>query len=670
MSIDPNTLKNNSDLQTLNSSVAIPTVEPTNVSPSTLVQNLNTTTAASTTTIQEFLSDGNLEPPALTDAQRAANNNKIVEGNPAAREPPVNSSGATTITKDTAALKQKGDLHEDGASGDQDLKKAGEAFKSAVNTAAGLNVAGLALKALQPNSRPRDPVNNYYLTNSEKSLLEKRAGELAAPGIVPYDALEEFLYVLCTISEYEDLRYISNVVGIPELDDRNMVRNPSKILNMRELYKIGYLANGVCALTKQFSTSYYNASYAGDTSSSSFGSLLSVASFSSSPLGSLSNVIGIAAAVESLGLSGTEATAAAAALTAASSIQQYPGVNTVSGFMDSILSQLSLTQSLVAPFGTPSGYGGASGQIAQLPTVESQLTSVATEAENTSMEIARQNIASLAPVAASLLTLSKKTKNGLNYVNQLSPVGSVASTSAKAGDILGQLGNVKDIVDALVNDASGIASTLGGISGPGNISGPASILQKVGGFATSGVLANLVLGQQLPTSVICRNPMMQPPSYAGRAFFGEGMTPRMSVDQMFCRRIATFPTNPAGSGLMSFQMQNFGSYGGGMSITNMLSLATLGVATAPTSGALGTQIATMAASVASIMGGSPTSIVDARRSDNAIPFMIASSSAMVNDTKCPFSTSVFSSGWRHACSVGNEVQKYNPLFLATAISSL
>lgn len=670
MSIDPNTLSNNSDQQILNSMVAIPTTEPTNVSPSTLVQNINVPAVASTTTIQEFLSDGNLEPPALTDAQRASNNTKIVEGNPAAREPSVNSSGSTVITKDTTALKQKGDLHEDGASGDQDLKKAGEAFKTAVGTAAGLNVAGLALKALQPNSRPRDPVNNYYLTNAEKRLLEKRAGELAAPGIVPYDALEEFLYVLCTISEYEDLRYISGVVGIAELDDRDMVRNPSKILNMRELYKIGYLANGVCALTKQFSSSYYNASYAGDSRSSIFGSLLGVASFGSSPLGALSNVIGISAAVQSLGLSGTEATAAAAALTAAASIQQYPGVDTVSALMTSLQTQLATTQSLVSPFGSPAGYGGVSGQIAQLPTVESQLTSVSTQAENISTVIARQNIDSLAPVAAALLTLSKKTKNGLNYVNQLSSVSSVAATSAKSGDLLGQLGKVKDIVDDLVNDASSIASTIGGISGPGNISGPSSMLQKVGGFATSGVLANLVLGQQLPTSVICRNPMMQPPSYAGRAFFGEGMTPRMSVDQMFCRRIATFPTNPAGSGLMSFQMQNFGSYGGGMSITNMLSLATLGVAVAPTTGALGSQIATMAASVASIMGGSPTSIVDARRSDNAIPFMIAASSAMVNDTKCPFSTSVFSSGWRHACSVGNEVQKYNPLFLATAISSL
>jgi hypothetical protein len=501
-------------------------------------------------------------------------------------------------------------------------------------------------------------------------LLAKRAGELAAPGIVPYDALEEFLYVLCTISEYEDMRYISGVVGIAEFDDRTIIRNPGKILNVKELYKIGYLANGVTALTKQFSSSYYNASYAGDSQSSMFGALLGVSSFGSSPLGALSNVIGVTAAAESLGLSGTEAAAAALALTAAGSITQFPGINIISDLVSDIGSQLATTTAITNLFGTPGGFGGTAGQIAQLSTVSSQLASTATQTLNASTVIANQGIASAAPIAASMMSLAKEIRSTSNFTNQLSSVTTIAATAGKCGDVNNQLAKVNTMTAGLASSVGSISSALGAITGPGNISGPAALLQKVGGFATSGLLAKMVLGQQLPTSVICRNPMMQPPSYAGRAFFGEGMTPRMSVDQMFCRRIATFPTNPAGSGLMSFQMQNFGSYGGGMSITNMLSLATLGVAVAPTTGALGTQIAAMAASVASIMGGSPSSIVDARRSDNAIPFMIASSSVMVNDTKCPFSTSVFSSGWRHACSVGNDVQKYNPLFLATAVTSL
>jgi len=670
MSIDQNTILNNVDTQTLNSTVAIPTTQSTTVLPSTLIRNLNTLAVTTVTTVQEFLSTGGLEPTSLSDTQKADNNTKIVNGSPILREPPVNSSESTVVTKDTVALKQKGDLHEDGASGDQDLKKSGEAFKAAVGTAAGLNAAGLALKALTPNSRPRDPVNNYYLTNSEKTLLQKRANELAVPGIIPYDALEEFLYVLCTISEYEDLRYISTVVGIPEFDDRDMVRNPSKLLNVRELYKIGYLANGVCALTKQFSTNYYNASYAADSQSSTFGALLGVASFSSSPLGSLSSVIGIPAAVESLGLTGADATAAIATLTSAASISQFPGINIISSLVNDIASQLATTTAITNLLGTPAGFGGIAGQIAQLSTVSSQLASTATQTLNVSTVIANQGIASAGPLAASMMSLAKNIRSTSFFTNQLSSVTTLAATAAKCGDVNSQLSKISTMTASLATSVASITSAISAITGPGNISSAAAILQRTGGFSTSSLLAQMTLGQSVPTSVLFRNPMMQPPSYAGRAFFGEGMTPGMAIDQMFCRRIASFPTNPSGSGLMSFQMQNFGSYGGGMSITNMLSLATLGLPIAPTTGALGTQIASLASSVASIMGGSTTSIVDARRSDNAIPFMIAASSAMVNDTKCPFSTSVFSSGWRHSCSVGNEVQKYSPLFLATAISSL
>jgi hypothetical protein len=118
-------------------------------------------------------------------------------------------------------------------------------------------------------------------------------------------------------------------------------------------------------------------------------------------------------------------------------------------------------------------------------------------------------------------------------------------------------------------------------------------------------------------------------------------------------------------------MQNFGSFGGGgLSISSMMSLITLGTPVAPTGGALGSQIASLAGNVASMMGGQVGSIIDPRRSDNAIPLMIATSAALTGDTKSPFSTSVFSTGWKVASAVGNDVQKYAPNFLATARTSL
>jgi len=289
---------------------------------------------------------------------------------------------------------------------------------------------------------------------------------------------------------------------------------------------------------------------------------------------------------------------------------------------------------------------------------------------NIASVISSQGIASAIPIDGAMMSLSKQLKSVANFTSQLSAVSTLAGTAKKIGDIKNQLGKVKSMMGGLLSAVTSITSLISAIKGPGSISSAAGILQRVGGLATSGTLSQLILGQSVPPSVICRNPMLQPPSYAGRAFFGEGMTPRMSVDQMFCRRIAAFPSNPSGSGLMSFQMQNFGSFGGGLSIPNMVSLVTLGTSIAPTVGALADNISNIASSVASTMGASVSSIIEPRRSDNSIPFMIATSAALVGDTKCPFSTSVFSTGWKVSCSVGNDLQRHAPEFLETARTSL
>jgi hypothetical protein len=621
--------------------------------------------------------------PTLTSSTSAANNYIPTSETVASREYNADgsvgdaaspSSSTVPINKDTTALKQKGDIHEDGESSNPDLKNSTQAFKNAVGTSAGILSAAALIKSTLQNSRARDPVDNYYLTNAEKALLARRAGEFSAPGIVPYDVIEQFLYILVTISEYQDLSYIAGVTGVYELNDRNLVRNPTAILNIRELYKVGYLANGLASINKQFSTSYHNASYAADSQNSILGPLLGVASFASSPLGALSNVYGVQQAVSSIGLTGTAATAAALALTAASSITQFPGVDVTSGVVESIESQIATIMTTTDQFGTPSGLGGTAGQLAQCSSVVSSLTSLAAQAQEASSIVAKHGVNDMGPTAAQLMTLSKKIKAVVGQNNQLAAVTTVPSTALKQQDLKNQLTQINAMVVELASDAASIASTLGGVSGPGNIGPAASMLQRIGGYAPAASITQIVLGQRVRPSVACRNPMMQPPSYAGRAFFGESSGVQIATDQMFCRRIASYPSNQAGSGLMGFMMQNYGSYGGGdISILGLTSLVTLGVLTPPSGGSLGASIATLATSVASIMGGSSSSIVDPRRSDNAIPYMIAASSAMVGDTKCPFSTGVFTSGWQVASSVANDLQKHSPTtraFLETARTSL
>ena len=122
-------------------------------------------------------------PTSFDDSGKVESDEKSTDG------------GKTPINKDTTALKHKGTLHEDGEFGDQDLSNSTQAFKNAVGTAAGILGAAMAIKSLIPNSRPRHPVTNYYLTSLEQNLLKHKAAQFAVPGIVPYDALEDFLYI-------------------------------------------------------------------------------------------------------------------------------------------------------------------------------------------------------------------------------------------------------------------------------------------------------------------------------------------------------------------------------------------------------------------------------------------------------------------------------------------
>ncbi|CAB5221178.1 hypothetical protein UFOVP247_100 [uncultured Caudovirales phage] len=572
------------------------------------------------------------------------------------------------INQDTTALKHKNVFHENGPMGDQDLKQSTQNFNSAVSTA--FNIIGLAtaLKTLIPNNEPRNTQTNYWLTDVEKEFLKKKAAEFASYGVTPYDVLEDFLFVLVAIDNYDDLKYVSDVTNIPELADENLVRAPIPILSLKELYKIGYLANGLAALTKQFSTSFQQARSTADSEGSAFGALLGAAAFAASPAGSLSNVLGPLAAAQALGFSGTSAIEAAAGFALAGSISQFPGVNIVNDVVGDMVSQIGITSGISALLSNP--MTGTSSKISQLPAITAQLSSLQSTVLNTSTIIANQGINSLAPIAGQLFTLQKKIKNTVDHSTQISAVASVASTSAKAGDLDKQMGKIDNKVTEISTELAGIVSQIGAIKGPGNIGPAAGMLMQTGGRAASSIITELTMGQRIPPSVICNNPLMQPPSFAGRAFFGEGSSSRMSVDQMFSRRIATYPSSPAGSGLQSFQMQNFASLGGSISLTSMISRITIGVAIPPVSGALASMIGAKTSEVASLLGVAATALIEPRRSDNAIPFQIATSAGLINDTRSPFSTNVFSSGWKIASSVGNDLQRIAPNFLATARSSL
>ena len=85
---------------------------------------------------------------------------------------------------------------------------------------------------------------------------------------------------------------------------------------------------------------------------------------------------------------------------------------------------------------------------------------------------------------------------------------------------------------------------------------------------------------------------------------------------------------------------------------------------------MGQNITSNVSDIANILGVNPFSQIEPSRSDNAIPFLLAMSGAIVGEKFSPFGSKPITSGWALASSAANDIQKYQPQFLETCRTSL
>lgn len=197
---------------------------------------------------------------------------------PAAQQQSSSSSSEYIINSDMQAALQRGNVQQPGFYGSQEMKPSNDQFNQAVGIAA--NLVGLAsLLKSQPVPPPsyRRTRSNYVLTQVERDAITFKSRELAGFGVVPYDVLEQFFYILAVNESQSDLQFIASTVGIPELGQARYVRNIRDITQIQEIYKIGYLANGVASITNRFARQYTNMEQYGDHTQSSIGSVLQAA---------------------------------------------------------------------------------------------------------------------------------------------------------------------------------------------------------------------------------------------------------------------------------------------------------------------------------------------------------------------------------------------------------
>ena len=493
----------------------------------------------------------------------------------------VGGSDNPNINKDTTALMQIGVYTNPGFFGDQSMKNSNVAFNNVVNLCTAIYGIASSLK-----SNPSPPPNyvrtatNYILTDKEKAAIDLRSTILSTYGVVPKDVLSAFFYILSAIENVNDLIYIGQVVGIPELGDNTFVRNILGILDIKNIYKVGYLANGVASVINKYANIFANIETTANPNMTTYGE-----------------------------------------------IEQARTIALALGVIGPLM--LSSATSL----------NGNVGILANAPNISS---SNIDRVLNSTIQLA-------AGQAINLI--------GTALTNPSADIGQLASQIS--------IGALKNVLNS--TPLGGVLSAFGifgGIAG-----GP--LLSQMGGLAIGNYMSELITGKRIPTQKIANNPSLRPPSYAGKAFFGETPCALPAVDQLFCRKVGSFGEPTGGSGTDSFGMQNFASFGGALNIGSVIARMVTGSSVVPnTNSYYGQNVNTMIGNVCNILNVATGSTIEMRRSDNAIPMMIGLSAAIAGQSFSPFGSGTMSDGWKIASSAANEIQNINPGFLQACATSL
>lgn len=225
----------------------------------------------------------------------------------------------------------------------------------------------------------------------------------------------------------------------------------------------------------------------------------------------------------------------------------------------------------------------------------------------------------------------------------------------------GVINNSSSSGDDISSILSTISSLVGGLGG-GSAGQTRVETGEIGNF-----LSELITGNRIPATVIAKNPMLQSPSYAGKAFFGEfaNSMSNIDIDQLFNKKIAMFPKPSSGAGTSSFSMQNFGSFSQAMPLQNFVAKIITGSADI-SSQRKNKQISSVVSQINIMTGAKAEDIIEVNRADTAIPIMVAVSANLSGFSKSIFSADTFKQGWLLSQSVGNYLQNIDPGFMEAA----
>lgn len=564
--------------------------------------------------IPDFDSDGNVvEKRTRTKPESSSESPASETGSDRKENPELDEE--VVLDCQTAELVEKGLLEQPSVMDDVSQKNENVAFDAAVNVA--FSFFGQA-NAVRNRSSSSSNTTEFRLTDEEVRLLKKKAREFSQFGFVPVDVLEDFLYVLCSIDNYPNLEYIALATGVDDLLNPEIIRKPKRILEKPNLYRIGFIANGLASLTKKFATDLANVAERTDQGSSNFGG------FDTKNLPSFGGIQGIV----NLG-------------------------NDISNIQNILTQQ-------VQDFGN----GTPADLFSQIQNIPNVLPNLLNNIENLSEQFEKLgslNIGELRQASRQISDLVQRGRFVEKLSEQLGNISELANEDNLVADVREQLGRINSKTQELQGKFQEVLSEITNAKPPANIQ---ELLQTVDIEKESDIMFHFlktVLGQTPPIQMLAKNPTLKKPTEIGKRLFGQLPATIPAIDQSFARRIAVFTNAVNAAGTQSFEFQNFGSFGA----DQVLSTAIQSIL-----GSSNSQVQNLVNDVGNILGASIDAAIDLRRSDNAVPLLIGMASALAGEVNSPFPTSAFSNGWKLAASVGNFVQDRNPEFIKVCRENL
>jgi len=256
------------------------------------------------------------------------------------------------------------------------------------------------------------------------------------------------------------------------------------------------------------------------------------------------------------------------------------------------------------------------------------------------------------------------------FILSISRLEKIAFAASALDGLINMFKKYLNAADSISNksssgsDISSVLSAIGGaVSGMGSVAARLEI--GTSEDALGNFMSELITGKRIPMTVIAKNPMMQLPSYVGKAFFGESPNPLslVDIDQIFNKKIAAFPQITNGAGTSAFGFQNMGSLAQGMSLQSVVSKVLTGNASVIEGTKKARQVAAAVDKINTLIGTTSDTTVEMRRADNALPMMSALSAVLSGTDKTVFSSSSFQEGWVMANSVSNHLLDVKPNFI-------